>query len=279
MKTLIKSLLLCFLTLLSVNLFAAPLTFGVNINSANNETIVVNRASYQHFVTALSKQLKTPVKLVVYSDPMSLTNAVAAGKVDLAYAKVVPFIKTNLANKNIIPLATVLSWNQDKTKMVDTYSSYLVTLASNKNINKLSDLNNVKFGFAKNSISGYYFPAYYLQRHNIAYSYHFYDSQYAAFQALKQGKVSVIALWDSNYNLNKMKSQLKTIETLSNVPNPIIVVSNKVSAADQAKIKQVILALPHTAYQGLAFAGVENYNSNLYRNAYAAVKSVAGPSA
>lgn len=256
---------------------AQPLTFGVSTNASQADAMNVSQASYQSFATALSKQLNTPVKLAIFSDQTSLMNAVATGKVDLAYANALPFVTAQLANKNIQPIATVLSWNQGKTQKLDSYSSAIVVLASNEKINKLSDLNNTEIAFARDSAAGFYYPSYLLQMKQIAYSYHFYNDQNEALQALNEGKVAAAVLWDAS-DLNQKNIALKTLQVINNIPNPVIVASSAVPAAQQAAIKQALLALPETAYTG-AIAGVENFNSSSYATAQRAVQSVKGPAA
>lgn len=253
------------------------LTFGVTTNSAQPDSMNVSRANYQSIATALSKQINAPVKLTVFSDQNSLMNAVAAGKVDLAYTNVLPFVSAQLSNQNIQPIATVLSWDQSKTQKLDSHSSAIVVLASNAKINKLSDLSNAEIGFARDSAAGFYFPSYLLQMSRIPYSYHFYNNQTDALQALKQNKIAAAALWDANA-VNQKSLALKTIQTINNIPNPVIVASRAVPAAQQAAIKQALLTLPANAYTG-AIAGVESFQSSSYATAQRAVKSVKGPAA
>lgn len=276
MKKLLKTLVAALAMAVSAA-YAAPMTFGVTVNAAQPDAMNVSQSSYQHFVAALSKQMKTPVKLEVFANQTKLVNAVSAGKVDLAFVKVVPFITAQMQKKNIQPLATVLTWNDNKTHKVNMYASYIVTLASNKSINKISDLTNKKFGFARESASGFYFPSYYLQKKNIAYTYHFYNNQYDTLWALKHNDVQAAALWNANFNLSKDKLKLKNIEAIGQIPNPVIIAGGKLSAAQQADVKKALMALPSTAYTGLAFAGVQNFNQGLYATATKIIKTVKGP--
>lgn len=258
---------------------AAALTFGVTLQAAEPDAAHVNKADYQHFVTALSKQLNTPIKLAVYPNQTKLIDAVAQGKVNLAYAKVVPFVQAQLAKKSMQPLATVLSWNENKTQKLDTYASQLAVLANNQKINSATDLKGMKIAFSRESASGFYYPSYFLQTKGIDYTYHFYNNQYDALRALKENKVSVAAVWNANFNINRDKIKLKTIETITNIPNPVIIADAKMSTQQQTAVEQGLMALPAAAYKGLAFAGVENFNANLYAEAQNIIQSVKGPAA
>ncbi|MBF0188292.1 MAG: phosphate/phosphite/phosphonate ABC transporter substrate-binding protein [Magnetococcales bacterium] len=99
-----------------------------------------------------------------------LVAKLVSGKVMVAELGAVTYIRAKNLNAAIEPLATVMSWNHDKSALVDYYNSYIVSLRNNKEVKTLHDLKGKPFGFVnRRSSSGFLYPSRLLMEEGVDY--------------------------------------------------------------------------------------------------------------
>lgn len=149
-----------------------------------------------------------PIGATSYED---LIKKIAQGKVQVAELGAVSYVQAKKQNPEIQLLATALSWNADKTKLIDAYHSVVVTLKKHSLINTLQDLKGKSFGFVNHeSSSGFAYPSTLIKAEGINYEtffskYFFLGSHPNVTDAIVAGSIVAGATASSNYEAAQKK--------------------------------------------------------------------------
>lgn len=148
-------------------------------------------------------------------------------------------------------LLTTLSWNPEKTKLVDSFLGYIVTLKKYTEINRVEDLKGKPFGFVDlESTTGYIYANALLREKGIDYNTffsktHFLGSHPSVTDAVVAESVAAGATWQ--YNLAEATKKhgdiFKIIATTPPLPNQCILTHPSLSQDLQDKIKQLLLTI------------------------------------
>lgn len=283
MKTpLFKFFFIVLILLTPVYAIAEPLRFGTQIIQMSPDlTFGMRQQGFEYLLAILGEQLGQEVQLVVFKDGTSLTEALDKGTIDFGYVKIVPYALAKSNGQRIEKLLTVVTWNTDHTQKETEYPCYIIAQMSQKSISSFYDLEGKRFGFTKNSASGFVYPVYFLQRHGIDYrtyfrEYHFYNNHLALYDAFKADDIDAAATWDGDFNLNKNSGDFKIVTIIPGIPNPPIVASGSLPAAEKLRIKQALLKLPPEAFAGVGFIGLEETSEDFYSTAIDIVRQVVG---
>lgn len=188
---------------------------------------------------------------------------IANGKVDLANLSPVPYVHAKKSNPDISLLVTEVKWNDDKTKKIDSYLGYFVTLKKRSDINSIKDLKGKNFGFVKmNSSSGFKYPYAILRDQginirNFFSNYSFLGSHPKVTDSLAAGKIDAGATWDFNLSqaVNKHGDIFKIIYTTPPIPNLCIAAHPSLPDDLQKKIRELLLTVDENLLEGLPAIG------------------------
>ena len=260
----ITFLLVCTCSMWSACAYGKPYTFGVVI-----ETGTATKA-YENFVRALSERLHQPVILEVLTTPGEERLALELGKIDIALIKAIPYGRAKSENRKVAGLVTIVSQNGNEEEV--THSGYIVALQTS-HIGDLAGLKDKRFGFVRGSASGSVYPVAYLKKEGIDYRSYFsehrcYPNHDRLIKALNAGEIDGGTTFrPPSLPRNKDLGNLKVIARVPNIPNPLIAVSADMSEAEKEKLKEALIDLPQSAFQGLRFFGLKEIDEKLYEPA------------
>lgn len=211
----------CLLVLLSFNINALELTFGVY--AADKPTLVVNqfRPILDVLEVSLSRKLNqdTRIKLSVASNYEKGIKELVDGKVDFYRLGPASYIESKRRNSGIKILA-IESFRGEK------HFNGIICIPASSNLNSLAELKNKRFAFGnEHSTIGRYLSQLYLIQHgvnssNLA-SYHYLGRHDKVGSAVAMGLYDAGALKESSYNeLLKSGHKLKPLVTFKVVTKP-----------------------------------------------------------
>jgi phosphonate transport system substrate-binding protein len=206
------------------------------------------RKTYQPMLDWLTEQTGCQFVAVGGSDYDDLIEKIVTGKVHLAELGPVPYIVATQKNPEIRLLLTTLTWNTEKTELIDSYQGHIVTLRKNKAINSLEDLEGKPFAFVDlESTSGYVYPSALLREKEIDHTTffsktHFLGSHPNVTDAIVAESVSAGATWQYNLvqAIKKHGDVFKILVTTPPIPNNCIAIHPSLPESLQTKVKQLL---------------------------------------
>lgn len=275
-KMLFKNSGLLFLVSLFLsfaNLAIAKYQFGVQITELSPDaTFAMQKQGFDYFSQILGRQLQDEITVITFNDRKALIKALNDRTIDLAYMDVVALALANDKKFNIQKLLTVTTWNKETLQPTVSYSSYIFANMKKDNIATFYDLQGTRFGFVKNSASGFFYPVNFLKSYGIDYRTYFresdfYDIHYALYNALIADQIDAAATSEADFNMNKFTGDFKVITVIPGIPNPLIAVNGSIPINEIEKIKQALLNLPQVGFTGLTFMGVTETPPQFYNAA------------
>ena len=221
------------------------------------------RGFYQPMLDELSEKLGRRIVLVGASDYAEITQMLIDGRIDMATISPAPYLLAKQRRSGLTMILTELSWNADHTDKADFYRSYIVTLKTRGDLNRIEDLKNQRFGFvAKESTSGFVVAKNVLAEHGINWEKdfsqtYFLGSHPRVTDALLAGSLDACATWD--FNLTQVQAKygdvIKVLAQSDKIPNLGIVVAPSVSATDSQIIQQTLINIHPEKLKGISAAG------------------------
>ena len=219
--------LMCALTLLSTAALAEDsLTFGISqpygAGAAEKVPAVVE--------PYLSKALKLPVKVVRFGTSEELADALAAGKVDLAWITPLAFVRASQKNSGIAALSKA-------TRQGSLFYRAAFIVKKGSPLTSLTSLKGKKVAYvSKTSTSGYLFAREMLAKENLVPDGFFGDEQFAGdhpavCNAVREGKADVGATFANEPAEGKEvvasgceagAGDFQVVASTGNLPNEVI---------------------------------------------------------
>jgi phosphonate transport system substrate-binding protein len=264
--TALAAFFVCHITFAKIYTFAIP-EHAWQTGMTNAQIV----EHYRPLKNYLEKSTGMQFKLVGFFNDAPVINKLATGQYDIVYTKIFPYLLAKKKNPNVTPLVTVLTWNNNHTQKKLSYTGYILTKKSNKNINSLRDLKGKSIGFIDRfSASGFLYPVAIMNTLGIHYKtffkhYRFYDTHLKALQALANNQVDAAAIWGSQWKMFKNKQLFKALLVIPNIPNPSIVASADLSNTQKQKITTALIHAPAAVFNHLFFAGFVKTPAYFYR--------------
>lgn len=216
-------------TLLATSAFAEDaLTFGISqpYGAEAAEKVPALVEPY------LSKGMKGPVKVVRFATPEELADALAAGKVDLAWITPLAFVRATQKNAGVAALSKAM-------RGTSLFYRAVFFTKSGSPLTSLAQLKGKKVAFvSKNSTSGYLFAREVLKKEGLNADGFFADEQFAGdhpavCRAVREGKADVGATFGNEPAEGKEVeangcadappvSDFHVIASTGNLPNEVI---------------------------------------------------------
>ena len=260
----ITFLLVCTCSMWSACAYGKSYTFGVAIETGTETK------AYENFVKALSERLHQPVTLGVLTtpgeerlDPGTRQDRHRPHQGHLLW----PGKKRK---QKVAGLVTIVSQNGNEEEV--THSGYIVALQTS-HIDDVAGLKGKRFGFVRGSASGSIYPVAYLEKEGIDYrsyfsEHHCYPSHNRLIKALNAGEIDGGTTFrPPSLPRNNDLGNLKVIARVPNIPNPLIAVAADMSEAEKETLKEALIDLPQSSFQGLRFFGLKEIDEKLYEPA------------
>lgn len=214
-------------------------------------------------LTWLGDKVGVQFKFIGANSYEDMIQLVAAGKVQLAGLGPVPFVEAKAINPKIRLLLTELKWNDAKTKLVDSYTGYILVLNNKTNLNNLKDIKGKPFAFVNHhSTSGFRYPNALLHQKGIVpESYfskvYFLGSHPRVTDAIVSGSIAAGATWDFNWKraIEKHGNVFKKVFQTPPIPNLTIVSHPSLPKSIADKIQKVLPTIDKSLLKGLPTAG------------------------
>ena len=205
-----------------------PLTFGISqpygVEAADKVPAVVE--------PVLSKGFKGPVKVVKFATTEELADALAAGKVDLAWITPLAFVRAQQKNSGVAALSKAMRGG-------NLFYRAVFFTKDGSSLTSLAALKGKKVAFVgKNSTSGYLFAREMLQQEGLKPDGFFGEELFlgdhpAVCKAVREGKADVGATFASEPGQGKdvvlngcadagPLTDFKVLASTGNVPNEVI---------------------------------------------------------
>ncbi len=257
-KGIVSGLLLLLLVAVNVQ---AEIVFGVI--PLEDKAVMVEK--FTPLCEYLSAKLGEPVTLQVGSNYDEIENGLVQGKIQAAYLGPVGAVKSNQANRSVIPIVKVVK------KGSPFYKSYVIAPKESP-VQAIADLKGKVFAFGdKGSTSSYLVPKYILAKSGVKLAdlkeYLLTGSHSNVVRAVLDGKAAAGGVKESVALKNQDK--LKFLEISKPIPNFPICVNLKSLGKEKAKkIQSLLLSLPKKApavvaiskkYDNFAKAAIGDY--------------------
>ena len=241
---------------------AGPYYFGIPPYQ-KGQSIDEIRTLYQPMLAWLGEQLGCRFDFIGANSYDEMIDMVATGQVQLAGLGPVPFIVAKQHNPDLQLLLTELKWNQDKSKLLDVYHSYIVALKTRADLNSLADLKGRPFSFVdEHSTSGYQYPNALMRRQGIIpekyfSKVYFLGSHPRVTDAVAAGSIDAGATWDFNLEQARKKHGdiFKIIFSPPPIPNLTIVAHPSLPRELRAKIQRLLPTIDPALLKGLPSDG------------------------
>lgn len=189
------------------------------------------------------------IEAVPSKDYQQQAEALARGEVHLASLGGGAFVAAEKINPEIDILAVDLYWNDDATKGLESYQSYILTLKKYEDIQTLKDLQGKTFGFVdEESTSGFLVPRLVLQEHGIDYQtwfeqVFFLGSHERVIEALAAGSIDAGAVYDDmlKHGAADHGDIFKLLIESDPIPNACIAVHPSVPDDIRKKLQDALL--------------------------------------
>lgn len=221
------------------------------------------RKAYQPMLDWLTERTGCQFISVGSANYDAVVEQLVTGKVQLAELGPVTYVLATQRSPHVRLLLTTLIWNIEKTKLVDSYYGYILTLKSNKEINTIEDLKGKPFGFVNlDSTSGYVYPNALLRKQGINPKtffgkLHFLGSHPNVTDAIVAQSIVAGATWQPNL-INAVKKHgdvFKVVLQTPLIPNMCIVTHPSLPEAIRTKIEQLLPTIDPSLLEGTGWAG------------------------
>lgn len=227
------------------------------------QTIDEIRGLYNPMLTWLGKHVGCRFEFVGADTYEEMIEMVASGRVHLASLGPVPFVVAKQKNPKLRLLLTELKWNEDKTKLLDSYHGYILALKTRKDLKGLKDIKGKRFAFvSRHSTSGYLYTNALLRNKGIIPEryfgkVYFLGSHPRVTDAITAGSVDAGATWDFNWEQARKKHGdiFKPLFVTPPIPNLAIVSHPSLPEEISEKIKKVLPSIDPALLKGLPNAG------------------------
>ncbi|MEB3161724.1 MAG: phosphate/phosphite/phosphonate ABC transporter substrate-binding protein [Prochlorothrix sp.] len=240
-------------------------------------------ALLQDFEDYLEERLGLPVTLQVTEDYDTAVELLVNGSVTAAYLGPFTYVQAKALNPNLEPLVSHIEASTGRP----WYTSIIVA-RTDRNISTLADLAGKSFGFVnESSTSGFLMPLFAFQQAKIDPDRDFESVQFGGnhdetLQLLIKGTVDAIAVDKATYTKGVETGilppeQYHLLWESLPIPNPPLVVSDRVPASLKQKLQNAMLSAPQglVAISANASAGytiVQDEDYDIIRNIEAALK-------
>jgi len=272
MKKLGATLFLVLSLWCSLDAGASTLVFGVSLGRYPGVTSDQQAlAAYQPLVTWLEQKLQQKIVLSGYRSYAELEKKLKDNIYSFAYTKVDVYARVRRVNPTVQPIAVVVTRDANGHE-VNSYSSAIVSLKSNRAIQSVSDLKGKRIGFTNRiSASGFIYPVQYLKTKGMDYqkdlaSHFFYGDDQPVIQALLLKKIDAAACWQGYLRLLPQSEQKKIniLISIPRIPNPMYAASGRMSPAAQRRLAAVLVKAPAALFSRLLYQRLAPVPENFY---------------
>lgn len=221
------------------------------------------RNLYKPMLTWLGEQVGCKFNFAGANTYEEMISKVVSGRVQLAGMGGNQYVTAKERNPALKLLFTELKWNEDKTKLIDSYRGYILALRSRSDINTLEDLKGKRFSFVnRHSTSGFRFPNALMRKQGIIPEDYFgrvffLGSHPRVTDAIVAGSIDAGATWDFNWEraIKKHGDVFKPVFTTPAIPNLTIVAHPSLPDDIVKKIEAVLPDIDPSLLEGLPTAG------------------------
>ncbi|HYE00693.1 MAG TPA: phosphate/phosphite/phosphonate ABC transporter substrate-binding protein [Alphaproteobacteria bacterium] len=230
------------------------------------------RPLYRPLLDHLGRALPASFTLIGARSYEEMRDYLIEGQVDVAAISPAPYVMAKARNPGIELIATELSWNEDRSAHVDSYTGMIVALRDRADITGVADLKGKVFGFvSESSTSGYQVPSAMLRRMGIDHRSHFARSLFLGSHprvtdALVAGSIDAGATWDFNLRQATAKhgDVFKIVQTFPPIPNLCIAAHPGMPQPMRARLRAALLAVEPSLLQGLSAVGYVERPDSFY---------------
>lgn len=236
------------------------------------QTVDEIRSLYKPMLIWLGEQVGCKFNFAGANTYEEMIAKIVSGRVQLAGLGGNEYITAKERNPNLKLLFTELKWDENKTKLIDSYTGYILTLKSRVNINTLEDLKGKRFSFVnRHSTSGFQYPNALMRQKGIIpekfFSRVFFlGSHPRVTDAIVSGSIDAGATWDYNWGraIKKHGDVFKAIFTTPPIPNLTIVAHPSLPGNIVKKIEKVLPKIDASLLKGLPTAGFVKRPDSFY---------------
>lgn len=236
------------------------------------QTIDEIRTLYKPMLTWLGEQVGCKFNFAGSNTYEEMISKLATGQVQLAGMGVHEYVIAKERNPDIKLLFTELKWNDDKSKLLDSYKGYILTLKKRDDLNTLDDLKDKRFSFvSRYSTSGFQFPNALMRQKGIIpeqfFSRVFFlGSHPRVTDAIVSGSIDAGATWGYNWDraTKKHGDVFKSVFTTPPIPNLTIVAHPSLPENIVKKIELVLPTIDVSLLKGLPTAGFVKRPDSFY---------------
>lgn len=220
----------------------------------------VERKKYLPLLKWMTEQTGCKFVPVGASSYEDLIEKITQGKVHMAELAAVSYVQAKKQNPEVDIVATATTWNADKTKLIDSYHSVIVTLKKYEDINTLQDLKGKPMGFVnQESSSGFVYPSTLLKTgEGIDYEhffnkYFFLGSHPNVTDAIVAGSVMAGANSNKNFEAAQKKHGdiFKVLWTGPPIPNVLFASHPSLPAAVREKLEETLPQAGSELFKGI----------------------------
>jgi len=230
------------------------------------------RALYKPMLTWLGKQVGCNFNFAGSNTYEGMISKLVSGRVQLAGMGGNEYITAKSRNPNLKLLFTELKWNDDRTKLIDSYTGYILVLKSRADLNKLDDLKGKRFSFVnQHSTSGFRFPNALMRKKGLVPNEFFstvlfLGSHPRVTDAIAAGSIDAGATWDFNWGraIKKHGDIFKAVFTTPPIPNLTIVAHPSLPDDIVRKIEKILPDIDVSLLKGLPTAGFVKRPDSFY---------------
>ncbi len=268
MKSLISIILGLMFTLV---IHAETLIFGLpeyHLSTPEAQQAMLNH--YKPLMAYLEKATGDNIEIIGYPKVKDFYRALIKGEVDFAFCPLYIYYRANQKNNHVQALVTVKRHNQLLQRFVDFDTTHILTLKEYRNFTKINHLHHENIGFLKdNSAAGFIYPVAELKKRNISYKdffskTKFYTSYDQLITALIEKKIQAGAVEDTAWLNNPHHNLFKSLLTISTIPNPPYVTTEKLSHETKPILQEALLHAPISAFKDLDYVGFKPTPAGFY---------------